>query len=513
MLLATFAVAVLPVLVVTAIQATGALRSTLSSIGAAAGLSIGASVAGAALWSRRRGARDFVFADLVLWGWVRRLRTERRLANVSELLGDRTKLSPRRQAELLERLSTALEARDPYTHGHSRRVTRYAEAIARRMGLTAAQVAKIRTAAAVHDVGKIETPRDVLNKPGRLTDEEFAAIKRHPADGARLVAGMDDPELTAMVRHHHERLDGRGYPDGLEAANIPLGARIIAVADTFDAITSTRPYRAGAKHKTALDILKKEAGSQLDPAAVGAFLSYYSGRRSVAWWGLLATEPPRLVSWLFGWLQGEGAAPIAKGVVAAGAAALIGGTMASPPSPKAGIRSSAAAAVTATHLPADRVSSGDTPALERTVRRTQADTPHSRDRAVGGAPPSRRRSSLPVKREKGSRSPGVPSPSSSNDAGREAHSHGGDSGGGGSSGGSGGSVGGGSGSADSGSGSNTASSPEPRPIVDAPEVPTLPVEVPIPEVEPPALPNIPGGDAIPEVQLPPVETPIALPRL
>ncbi|MGH2947865.1 MAG: HD-GYP domain-containing protein, partial [Solirubrobacteraceae bacterium] len=333
----------LPVLVVSAIQGMGVLRSTLASVAAAAALSVGASLMGSALWARRPGSRDVVFADLMLWGWIGRLRTERRLADARQLLGDRAKLSPSRQAEVLERLTTALEARDPYTHGHSKRVTRHAEAIARRMGLTRAQVARVRAAAAVHDVGKIKTPRDVLNKPGRLTDEEFAAIKLHPVDGAELVAGMGDPELTAMVRHHHERLDGRGYPDALRAAEIPLGARIIAVADTFDAITSTRPYRAGGKHKMALDILRRESGSQLDPAAVAAFLSYYSGRRSVAGWSLLVTEPPRFLAWLLGWLQGAAAAPVVKGVVAAGATAVIGGTLANPPAPEAGVRSSSPA--------------------------------------------------------------------------------------------------------------------------------------------------------------------------
>ena len=191
-------------------------------------------------------------------------------------------------------------------------------------------MARIRTAAAVHDVGKISTPREVLNKTGRLSEEEFAVIKRHPADGAAIVAEIGDPELTAMVRHHHERLDGRGYPDGLAGGEIPLGARIIAVADTFDAITSTRPYRAGARHKKALDTLRREAGAQLDPDAVAAFLRYYSGRRSVAWWSVLVTEPPRLAYWLLVWVQGAGATPLAKGAATAGVTALIGASVAGP---------------------------------------------------------------------------------------------------------------------------------------------------------------------------------------
>jgi putative nucleotidyltransferase with HDIG domain len=328
--LATLAVAVLPVVIVSAVQTLGILRSTLAALGVAAALSVAISIAGSALWSRRPESRDLVFADLMLWGWIRRLRTERRLDDARRLLGGGEGLSATRQAQLLEQLSAALEARDAYTHGHSRRVTRHAEAIARGLGLDREEVARIRTAAAVHDVGKIRTPREVLNKPGRLSDEEFAIVKRHPGDGAEMVAEIGDPALTAMVRHHHERLDGRGYPDGLAAGEIPLGARIIAVADTFDAITSTRPYRAGSRHKKALDILRREAGGQLDPEAVAAFLSYYSGRRSVAWWSVLVTEPPRFAYWLLGWLQGAGTTPLAKGAAAAGVAALLGGSVAAP---------------------------------------------------------------------------------------------------------------------------------------------------------------------------------------
>src|SRR5919202_2155990 len=287
MLVATCVVAVVPLLLVTAIEAGGLLRSTLGSMAVAAGLSLVTSIGASALWSRRKDSRDILYADLVVWGFVRRVRTERRLADAHALLGRRATLTPSRQADLLAQLSAALEARDAYTHGHSRRVARYAGAIARGMGLPREDVARIRTAAAVHDVGKMETPREVLNKPRRLTDEEFAVMKRHPVDGAAMVATMGDEELTAIVRHHHERLDGRGYPESLAGTAIPLGARIIAVADTFDAITSTRPYRAGARHKAALDILKKEAGTQLDPAAVSAFLRYYSGRSSAAWWSVV----------------------------------------------------------------------------------------------------------------------------------------------------------------------------------------------------------------------------------
>jgi putative nucleotidyltransferase with HDIG domain len=257
------------------------------------------------------------------------VRAERRLDGAQEILGAAGRdLSQDRRAEVLRELGGVLEARDAYTHGHSRRVTRHAERVAREMGLAPAQVAKVRTAAAVHDVGKLHTPRAVLTKPGKLTDAEYEVVKQHPVDGAAMVAEMGDPEITAMVLHHHERLDGGGYPDGLGASAIPVGARIIAVADTFDAMTSGRPYRAASKHKVALDVLSQEAGTQLDPVAVEAFLRYYSGKRSVAWSALFIDAPPRLASWFGGVFQSAatGAAPLGQAIAAVGAAAVIGGT-------------------------------------------------------------------------------------------------------------------------------------------------------------------------------------------
>jgi putative nucleotidyltransferase with HDIG domain len=329
--LATLVVTVLPGLVAAALQATGVIHGWLSSAGIAVVLSMALAAVGSVWWARRPASRDIVFADLMLWGWLRRVRTERRLASARGLLGRSADLEPARKAALLERLSSALESRDRYTHGHSRRVTRHSYRIARQLGLPAADAARIRTAAALHDVGKVETPREVLNKPGRLSDEEFATIKRHPVDGARMVEALGDDELTAMVRHHHERLDGGGYPDGLVGGAVPLGARVIAVADTFDALTSNRPYRTGCRHKKALDILRAEAGTQLDPDVVAAFLSYYSGRRALPWWSAVAEAPGRLATWALSGIQGATAAPLGGGATSLGAAFLVGATLAGSP--------------------------------------------------------------------------------------------------------------------------------------------------------------------------------------
>jgi putative nucleotidyltransferase with HDIG domain len=295
------------------------------STASAVAVSIAIASAEAALWTRRSGSRDLVFADLMLWGWLRRCWTERRLAKVQALYDSARKAGLTVSIELLTELSKRLEARDVYTLGHSRRVARHAEGIARAMHLSPAEIAKIRTAATVHDVGKIYTPREILNNPGRLTDREYAIVKLHASDGAEMLAGVGDPEIAAMVRHHHERVDGNGYPDGLAGSDIPLGARIIAVADTFDAITSNRAYRPGGTHKRALEVLSRQAGSQLDGPAVATFLSRYSARRSVAWFAFAAVVPQRI----FAALQtatpgiGAGAGTIPSMLPALGAAGVL----------------------------------------------------------------------------------------------------------------------------------------------------------------------------------------------
>src|SRR6185437_4339331 len=182
----------------------------------------------------------------------------------------------------------------------------------------------------LHDVGKVRTPIEVLHKPGRLTDEEYAIIKDHPVDGARLVEALDDDRLTAIVRHHHERLDGRGYPDGLRGEEIPLGARIIAVADTFDAITSARAYRPASPHRKALDILIKQAGTQLDANAVRAFRACYTGRRPFALWMTLLAFPQRVTSTL-GNTATATTVSFTKVVATASTVAVVGGAAASTP--------------------------------------------------------------------------------------------------------------------------------------------------------------------------------------
>ena len=170
-------------------------------------------------------------------------------------------------------LADALEVKDPYTRGHSLRVGQYAAAMGRVMGVDADTHRQLELGGHLHDLGKIGVREAVLNKAGPLTDEEYAHVMQHPVIGWRLLRPLldDAPLALAMVRSHHERHDGRGVPDGLATDAVPLVARIAAVADSFDAMTSHRPYRRGLSLGEAVDELRRNAGTQFDPASVAAF--------------------------------------------------------------------------------------------------------------------------------------------------------------------------------------------------------------------------------------------------
>lgn len=173
----------------------------------------------------------------------------------------------------IEVLATAIDAKDPYTQGHSRRVTEYSVAIAEELNMTRKEIENVRYAGLLHDVGKIGIKDSIIRKPGRLTDEEYAIIKKHPAIGAKILRPVDFlADKIPGVLHHHEYYDGRGYPDHLTSETIPLDGRIICVADAFDAMTTNRPYRKGLTVKTAIGELQKFSGKQFDPLCVEAFL-------------------------------------------------------------------------------------------------------------------------------------------------------------------------------------------------------------------------------------------------
>ncbi|MBN1368639.1 MAG: response regulator [Dehalococcoidaceae bacterium] len=177
-------------------------------------------------------------------------------------------------------LAYALEARDEYTSGHSNRVTVSALVISEQLGVDPAQTETIRLASMVHDIGKIGIKENVLNKPGKLTEDEFRHIKTHPEIGEHILQPVvDNQEIISIVRHHHERYDGNGYPDGLKEEEIPLGARVLAVADSYDAMTSQRPYRAALSQREALNELVKGKGTQFDPQMVDIFISFCCDRQ------------------------------------------------------------------------------------------------------------------------------------------------------------------------------------------------------------------------------------------
>jgi HD-GYP domain-containing protein (c-di-GMP phosphodiesterase class II) len=175
---------------------------------------------------------------------------------------------------LVHCLSSAIDAKDPYTAGHSERVARMAVRLAEQMRLPGAVQNDTYLAGLLHDVGKIGVSDAVLRKPGALTAEEFAEVKTHPAVGERIVSQVRQfRHLCPGVRWHHERLDGKGYPDGLAGENIPLMARVLAVADSVDAMTSSRPYREAMPRAKVEGILRGGAGSQWDAAVIDAFFA------------------------------------------------------------------------------------------------------------------------------------------------------------------------------------------------------------------------------------------------
>ena len=177
------------------------------------------------------------------------------------------------EAPTLKSLLSALHTHDPYTYRHSLRTVRLSLLLGRACGVSQPELRALSLGAVVHDLGKIFIPGEVLHKEGPLDEDEWAAIRRHPADGARLLDGVSAPQgVCRVVAEHHERWDGRGYPAGLRGDEIDFNARVVAVADAFDAMTSERPYRAAARFEAGAAELERCAGTQFDPDVVLFFL-------------------------------------------------------------------------------------------------------------------------------------------------------------------------------------------------------------------------------------------------
>lgn len=196
---------------------------------------------------------------------------------LQKLVGRQTRVIRRTFFDAIEMMVRTLEARDPYTSGHSLRVRSSALRLARTLGFATRDLRRLSLAAKLHDVGKLGVPEHILNKPGRLTGAEMDVVRRHPVIGEQLLSKViRSRAVLAAIRGHHERLDGAGYPDGLQGPHLPALARVIAIADTFDALTSSRAYRAALPAAEALAIIEDGAGTQFDPDYVQAFVSCHA---------------------------------------------------------------------------------------------------------------------------------------------------------------------------------------------------------------------------------------------
>jgi putative nucleotidyltransferase with HDIG domain len=215
-------------------------------------------------------------AAFLLWLVLRGVyvRSSRQIMSQSHALGAALAETERTYDSTLQALSNALDVRDSETEGHSRRVVEYMELIIAQLPVAPGHLATLRRGALLHDIGKIGVPDNVLRKPAALSEAEWVVMKRHPENGARIISQIPFlREVSRIVRHHHERWDGKGYPDGLAGDAIPLGARIFAVADSFDAMTSDRPYRQAMSVKDARVEVARCRSTQFDPDVVDAFIA------------------------------------------------------------------------------------------------------------------------------------------------------------------------------------------------------------------------------------------------
>ena len=174
----------------------------------------------------------------------------------------------------IKSISSALDAKDPYTHGHSERVTLYSLILAKKLNFSQKELEDLEIVGLLHDIGKIGIPQSILCKPSKLTEEEFNIMKMHPVRGEQMILKISKMKsISDWLKNHHERWDGKGYPCGVKGEDIPLFARIIALADTYDAMTSTRSYRVALSHEVAIEEIKRCAGTQFDPHLAEIFVS------------------------------------------------------------------------------------------------------------------------------------------------------------------------------------------------------------------------------------------------
>ena len=220
-------------------------------------------------WAQKRH-RDMLQSLNDAHSLYSQLKAQHRVAQIDK----RNDALESRFLEMAKHWGNSIESKDRYTQGHCERVAFFACVLAESAGFNSRSLFWFRIGALLHDIGKIIVPTEVLNKPGKLTDEEWAIMKRHPEAGLELVADIDFPgDIHVIIRNHHERWDGKGYPDGLAGEAIPFAARILCVADVYDALTTTRSYRPGLTHARAAEIMRSSAG-QFDPQLLETFLNW-----------------------------------------------------------------------------------------------------------------------------------------------------------------------------------------------------------------------------------------------
>ena len=224
------------------------------------------------------GAMDYIRKPLVPDILILRVKHAVELVrlqrNLEREVWEKTRENEQLFLHVVSSLADAIDAKDAYTNGHSGRVAMYSKEIAKRFGYDEKDQDKIYMMGLLHDVGKIGVPDEVINKPGRLTDEEFECIKKHPAIGGRILGNIKEmPSLSKGARFHHERYDGRGYPEGLKGTDIPEEARIISVADAYDAMTSNRSYREALSQERVKEQIISGKGTQFDPVFADIMVS------------------------------------------------------------------------------------------------------------------------------------------------------------------------------------------------------------------------------------------------
>lgn len=251
----------------------------------ALGAGLGTAQLAATAWRRTAALPGAGPSEHLPQRWLRHRQAHRRMSQLVRQLGEQPPAPSQDSLDMVLDLCRALARRDPYTRAHSGRVSRLSESLGRQVGLSKDECEVARLAALMHDIGKLGIPPSILNKPGPLDSYETGLVAQHTVIGAALVAPIAGPDVARAIRHHHERMDGGGYPDGISAEAIPTIARLVAVADTYDALVSDRAYRPARSRVEAFAVLRDVAGTQLDATFVEILIEMESARVPLGAWG------------------------------------------------------------------------------------------------------------------------------------------------------------------------------------------------------------------------------------